>query len=89
MASRFSGGVNISPDQVHALPEAIRLEFLHAFVDALQPVFLVGAALTAVAFGLAWLLREVPLRGTTAATDLTKTGEAAVAAPDHESVSGR
>ena len=67
----------------------IRFDFLHAFVDALQPVFLVGAALTCVAFGLAWLLREVPLRGTTAAADLAKSAEAAVAAPDHESVSGR
>jgi hypothetical protein len=65
------------------------LDFLHAFVNALQPVFLVGAAMTLVAFALAWLLREVPLRGTTAAADLAKTGEAAVAAPDHESVSGR
>ena len=89
LGDRFSGGVNISPDQVHALPPVIRFDFLHAFVDALQPVFMVGAALTAVAFGLAWLLREVPLRGTTAAADLAKSGEAAVAAPDHESVSGR
>ena len=67
----------------------MRLDFLHAFVDALSPVFLVGAALTLLAFGLSWLLREVPLRGTTAAADLAKSAEAAVAAPDHESVSGR
>ena len=40
----------------------IRHDFLHAFVDALQPVFLVGAAVTLVAFVLAWLLKEVPLR---------------------------
>jgi EmrB/QacA subfamily drug resistance transporter len=89
LGDRFAGGVNVSPDEVHALPAAVRLDFLHAFVNALQPVFLVGAAMTLVAFALAWLLREVPLRGTTAAADLAKTGEAAVAAPDHESVSGR
>ena len=46
----------------------MRHEFLLAFVDALQPVFLVGAGFTAVAFVLALTLREVPLRKTTAAT---------------------
>ena len=65
VAARFSGGVNISPEQVHALDPVIRDDFLHAFVDALQPVFIVGAAVTLVAFGLAWLLKEVPLRGST------------------------
>jgi MFS family permease len=61
-AERFSGGVNISPEQVHALDPAIRHDFLLAFVDALQPVFIVGAAMTLIAFVLAWLLKEVPLR---------------------------
>jgi Major Facilitator Superfamily. len=64
-AARFSGGVNISPEQVHSLPAGVRHDFLLAFVDALQPVFLVGAALTAVAFVLALLLKEVHLRETT------------------------
>jgi len=36
-----------------------------AFVNALQPVFIVGAAVTLIAFVLACLLKEVPLRGTT------------------------
>ncbi|MEA2358297.1 MAG: hypothetical protein QOI62_1557 [Solirubrobacteraceae bacterium] len=71
-AAHLSGGVNIRPAQVHALPANVRHDFLLAFVDALQPVFLVGAALTAVAFALAWLLKEVPLRATTQqAADLT------------------
>jgi MFS family permease len=65
VAARFAGGVQISPEQVHALPAALRTEFLQAFVSALQPVFLVGAALTAAAFLLSWLLKEVPLRGST------------------------
>ena len=42
IAARFSGGVNISPDAVHACPPS-RHDFLLAFVDALSPVFLVGA----------------------------------------------
>jgi predicted MFS family arabinose efflux permease len=63
IAARFSGGVNIRPTDVHALPPGERHRFLLAFVDALQPVFLVGAGLAAVAFVLACLLKEVPLRG--------------------------
>jgi MFS family permease len=63
-ASHLSGGTNVNPAQIHALPDAIRHEYLVAFVNSLQPVFLLGAALAAVAFALAWLLEEVPLRDT-------------------------
>ncbi|MEA2479880.1 MAG: hypothetical protein QOJ07_1802, partial [Thermoleophilaceae bacterium] len=63
-AAHLSGGINIRPAQVHALPPGVRHAFLVAFVNALQPVFLVGAALTAVTFVLALLLREIPLRAT-------------------------
>jgi EmrB/QacA subfamily drug resistance transporter len=66
VAARFSGGVNISPAQVHALPAGVRREFVLAFVDALQPVFLVGAGVTALAFLLSFMLPEVPLRATPA-----------------------
>ena len=67
-AGGLSGGANIRPDQVHALPPAVRHDFLLAFVDALQPVFLVGAGITSVAFILAWMLKEKPLRETTQAS---------------------
>jgi EmrB/QacA subfamily drug resistance transporter len=63
--AQFSGGINVSPAQVKALDPTIRHDFLLAFVNALQPVFMVGAAVTLVAFVLAWLLKEVPLRGAT------------------------
>ncbi len=63
-AAHLSGGVNVSPAQVDALPAGVRHGFLLAFVNSLQPVFLVGAAVTAVTFVLALLLKEVPLRRT-------------------------
>src|SRR3954465_1227275 len=63
IAAQFGGGVNISPAQVHELPQEVRDDFLNAFVHALSPTFLVGAAITLVAFGLSWMLKEVPLRG--------------------------
>jgi EmrB/QacA subfamily drug resistance transporter len=78
IAGRFSGGINISPEQVHSLSPEIRHDFLLAFVDALQPVFMVGAGLTLVAVVLACFLKEVPLRGTNrAASDLTAEEAAA------------
>ena len=55
--------LTISPDEVHGLPAEAQQDFLVAFVNALQPVFLVGAVLTALAFVLSWALKEVPLRG--------------------------
>jgi DNA-binding MarR family transcriptional regulator len=35
---------------------------VHAYTLALQPVFLIAVPVAVVAFGLSWLLREVPLR---------------------------
>lgn len=61
-AAHLSGGANVSPGQVSALPPSVRHEFLVAFADALQPVFVAGAAITLVTFGLSWLLKDVPLR---------------------------
>jgi hypothetical protein len=85
-ASRLSGGVNIRPEQIHDLPAGVRHDFLLAFVNALQPVFLVGAALTAVAFVLSLLLREVPLRDTMGDAAGLGVEEAAAGATGSEGV---
>ena len=66
--SRLSGGVNVDPAQVHALPTGVRHDFVSAYVDALSPVFLVGTAVAVCAFLLALLLKEVPLRESLATT---------------------
>jgi EmrB/QacA subfamily drug resistance transporter len=92
-ASRLPGGANIRPAEVHALPPAVRHDFLLEFVNALQPVFLVGAGLTAVTFVLALLLKEVPLRATlqdgaelaTEAAVAGGTGAEALVAPEGSS----
>jgi EmrB/QacA subfamily drug resistance transporter len=86
LAGRFSGGVNVSPAQVHALAPGVRHEFVQAFVDALQPVFLVGAGVTALAFLLSLLLREVPLRATAHADASLAANEAIAGASGSEAV---
>jgi EmrB/QacA subfamily drug resistance transporter len=52
-----------NPQALLALPAALRTAYLSAFAAALHPVFLVAAAIGALAFALTWLLRERPLRG--------------------------
>src|SRR4051812_46859726 len=86
VAARFSGGINISPAQVHQLPSGVRDDFLQAFVNALQPVFLVGSALTFVAFILAWFLKEVPLRSTTRASSDLAAEEAVAGGTGAEAI---
>jgi MFS family permease len=85
-AAAFSGGMNISPDQVHGLPAAAREAFLQAFVHALSPVFLVGAGLTAVTFLMAWLLKEVPLRASVGPASGLAAEEAAAGAAGAEGI---
>jgi MFS family permease len=57
-----SGQVN--PAQVSSLPPAVHDGFVNAFTDSLSTVFMIAAAVVAVAFLLAWTLEERPLRKT-------------------------
>jgi len=58
-----AGGVNaITPALVHTLPPPVRAGFIGAYVDALAPAFGYLVPLVLVAFALAWLLPELPLR---------------------------
>ena len=48
----------------HHLPPAIHAVYTTAVAVALHPVFVTASAVMVVAFGLSWLLRDVPLRET-------------------------
>ncbi|MGN8258381.1 MDR family MFS transporter [Pseudomonas sp. SMSB3] len=61
-AARGAGSGGLSPSAVHALEAPLQEAYLQAFSGAMQGVFMLAAAITAVAFALAWLLREVPLQ---------------------------
>jgi EmrB/QacA subfamily drug resistance transporter len=63
-ASATVEGGQVNPAQLERLPAAIRGAYISAFVDALSLVFVVAAAVMAVAFLLSWLLDERPLRKT-------------------------
>ena len=55
------------PSAVQGLPPNLQQQYISAVMAALQPVFLAAAAISALGFVLAWLLREIPLREGTAA----------------------
>jgi EmrB/QacA subfamily drug resistance transporter len=69
LASTLPPGVHgpssATPKAVKALSPHVHALYVHAFSNALHPVFLVGAVISGLAFVLTWFLREVPLRRTT------------------------
>jgi DNA-binding MarR family transcriptional regulator len=66
---------------LHSLPPAVHATYLTAFTDSLSTVFVVAASIAALAFVIAWLLPEKPLRATAAASGVSD-GIAAPRAPD-------
>ncbi|AHG89507.1 drug resistance transporter, EmrB/QacA subfamily [Gemmatirosa kalamazoonensis] len=71
----MGGGAHVSPESLRALPAALRETYVTAFTGALGTVFVVAAAIGALAFVLSWALEEKPLRETVAAKS-TEVGEA-------------
>jgi MFS family permease len=63
-ASAAVEGGSANPAQLERLPGAIRATYIDSFTDSLDLVFIVAAAVMAVAFLLSWTLEERPLRKT-------------------------
>jgi DNA-binding MarR family transcriptional regulator len=68
-----------SPATIRALPPAVHDPYVHALTAALSPVFFVAAVVSAVAFVLALLIPEIPLRHTSTAEGIGET----FATPSH------
>ncbi len=64
-----SGG-NIDPAALKELPAPVHDAYIGAFTDSLSTVFLIAACVIALAFALAWLIEERPLRQTVETGDL-------------------
>jgi EmrB/QacA subfamily drug resistance transporter len=77
VAARLPAGIPLhagtDPAAIQALPADVRAIYLDVFTSALHPVFVLAAALSALAFGLAWLLKDEPLRGPARAETVAKT----------------
>jgi MFS family permease len=76
LADRMPPGVHlpsgVTPTAVRGLPPEIHDLYVAAFAAALHPVFLAAAGVSVLAFGLSWLLDDVPLR-TTVAAEIPRT----------------
>jgi MFS family permease len=64
-----------NPAAIRRLPPAVHAPYIQAFTASLRPVFIFAAGVAVLAFVLSWMLREIPLRKTSAASD--KIGAAA------------
>jgi EmrB/QacA subfamily drug resistance transporter len=58
----FNGKKGASPAVLDHLPPALHTAFIEAYAASLHTVFLAAVPISAVAFLLTWLLKEVPLR---------------------------
>jgi EmrB/QacA subfamily drug resistance transporter len=83
LTHRFPPSVHLptttAPSTIRVLPSAVRDSYAHALTAALSPVFFVAAVISSVAFLLALLIPDVPLRPTSAAEGLGET----FATPSH------
>jgi EmrB/QacA subfamily drug resistance transporter len=74
LAQKLPPGAHVpkspNPAALRQLPPAAHAAYAAAITDALHPVFLVAGAAAVVAFGLTWLLVEVPLRTTAQAPNV-------------------
>jgi EmrB/QacA subfamily drug resistance transporter len=65
----ISAASGASPAVIQHLPHAIRSGYVSGYAQALHSVFLFAAPVGALAFGLTFLLKELPLRETSRAVD--------------------
>jgi EmrB/QacA subfamily drug resistance transporter len=52
----------LGPAEIHHLPAALQDDYLQAFAGALHTVYFAAACVVVLAFALAWLLQDHPLR---------------------------
>jgi EmrB/QacA subfamily drug resistance transporter len=85
------GDSGFTPTVVQQLSEPQRSDFIAGFADSLSTVFLYATPLVVLAFGLTWLMREVPLRSSALSSDrdakaVATSASATRAGADHEPI---
>jgi EmrB/QacA subfamily drug resistance transporter len=77
-----AGGGRLTGAQVAQMPPATRAAYEHAYVHALQPVFVAAAGVALLGFALSWLLPERRLRETAVTSRGLEDSLAAPRSPD-------
>ena len=81
VAAKAPNASSLTPEVLKQLPPKIRSGFIQSFAEALPPIFLYLVPMLAVAFILAWFLKEKPLRSAQAPGKEPAAGPAPGAAP--------
>jgi hypothetical protein len=68
-------GAQLDPATVNHLPALVRADFFVAITHAVTGVFWLVVPASAIVFLLAWLIKEVPLRGRAPVAEETVTPE--------------
>jgi hypothetical protein len=63
-----SGGQHVTPDMLHKLPVPVREAFESGVTSGVHGIAIGGTVLAAIAFVVAWFIKEVPLRGSAPAS---------------------
>jgi EmrB/QacA subfamily drug resistance transporter len=82
LGHQLGAGARLTGAQVARMPAPLRAHYEHAYVHAMQPVFLAAAGVTAIGFALSWQLQERPLRETAATSHGLDDSLAAPRSPD-------
>jgi EmrB/QacA subfamily drug resistance transporter len=82
LGAQVSHGARLTGAQVARMPESARGAYQHAYVHALQPVFVMAAGVAALGFALSLLMQERPLRGAPATSTGLDDSLAAPRSPD-------
>jgi EmrB/QacA subfamily drug resistance transporter len=73
LPSGLSATGGASPAVLAQLPAPVHAAFVHGYAASLHTVFLAAVPAGALAFGLSWTLKDVPLRSTTTVPDPADT----------------
>jgi EmrB/QacA subfamily drug resistance transporter len=69
----FSPQSGADPATLNRLPAPVHMGYIEAYAASIRTVFLVAVPIALVGFALSWLIREIPLRATAAATNPADT----------------
>jgi hypothetical protein len=67
------GQLQADPTAIGRLPQDIKAPVLHAYAQSITTVFLWAVPIALLAFAMAWLLKEQPLRGSVTVPDAAET----------------
>jgi hypothetical protein len=83
VASGVDGSLLQAPDQIQSLPLADQVPVEQAITDGISAIFLLALPFMVITWALAWFVKEIPLRETTALEEAAREDAVVSAAVAH------